>query len=382
MGPEERKSGFIYSSKFEEYGYPPECPFNTGRAGRVRSTLRSMGILTVSGLAREFDAEEAPREVLEKIHTPRYLDALIDASRGIHGIEALQMGIGGPDCPVFKDIYIYSALACGASLRGVELIQSGEVELAFNPSGGFHHAGPELSAGFCYLNDVALACYVLAEQGRRVLYLDIDVHHGDGVQEIFYDRNDVMTISLHESGVTLFPGTGFSHEIGEGRGKGFNVNIPFMPGTFDEIYLYAYREAISPLIRAFDPDVIVFELGADTLAGDPLAHLKLTNNSYVEIIEDLLGCSKPILMTGGGGYNVENTVRAWSLAWSVLSGTDTYLQDLNIGLGGVFMESTDWHGGLRDRQVPVSEGEKAIVIPEVERSVGFIKKNIFPYHGL
>ncbi len=382
MGETERRSAFIYSPRFEEYRYPPECPFNTGRAGKVRNTLRSMGIFTRGALAREFEPEEADREVLEKIHTPRYLDALIDASEGRYGFESLHMGIGGPDCPIFEDMYRYPAMACGASLKGVELLLSGDVELAFNPSGGFHHAGPELAAGFCYLNDVALACYVLAEQGQRVLYLDVDVHHGDGVQHIFYQRDDVLTISLHESGRTLFPGTGFTNETGEGRGKGYSVNLPFIPGTYDEAYLYAYRETIPPLIRAFDPDVIVFELGADTLSGDPLAHLKLTNNAYVEIIENLLGFRKPLLMTGGGGYNVENTVRAWSLAWSVLSGTDEFLQDLNIGLGGVFMESTDWHGGLRDRAVLVSDREKEMVIPAVQEVVDEVKEKIFPYHGI
>ena len=382
MAESERRAAFIYSPELEEFGYPPECPFNTGRAGKVRNTLRSMGILTNGNQAREFQPEAASREELEKIHTPRYLDALIDASQGKYGYESLHMGIGGPDCPIFNDMYDYPALACGAALKGVDLLVSGEVELAFSPAGGFHHAGPELAAGFCYLNDVALGCYKFAELGKKVLYLDVDVHHGDGVQEIFYDRDDVMTISLHESGRTLFPGTGFTNEIGEGRGKGYSVNLPFMPGTYDEVYLYAYREIVPPLIEAYDSDVIVFELGADTLAGDPLAHLKLTNNSYAEIIEDLLGYRKPVLMTGGGGYNVENTVRAWSLAWSVLSGTDAFLQDLNIGLGGVFMESTDWHGGLRDREVPVSDQEKGMVIPAVQEAVEEVKERIFPFHGL
>ncbi len=380
MGAQERKAAFIYSPKLHEYHYPQECPFNTGRAEKVRNTLRSMGILTNGEMAREFEPETADRSDLEKIHRPRYLDALMDAAEGKYGYESLHMGIGSPDCPVFKDIYRYPAMACGASLKGVELILAGEVDLAFNPSGGFHHAGPELAAGFCYMNDVALACYVLAEHGKRVLYLDVDVHHGDGVQDVFYERDDVLTISLHENGRTLFPGTGFIDEIGRGPGEGYSVNLPFIPGTYDDVYLYAFKETVLPLILAYSPDVIVFELGADTLAGDPLAHLKLTNNAYVEIIEDLLRVNKPILMTGGGGYNVENTVRAWALAWSVMSGTDSFLQDLNIGLGGVFMESTDWHGGLRDRTVPVSDQEKSVIIPAVQSVIDEVKARIFPYH--
>src|SRR5210317_1812077 len=147
MGNVEKKAAFIYSLKLKEYSYPPECPFNTGRAGKVRNTLQSMGILTSGEFAREYEPEAAAREMLEKIHTPRYLDALADAANGRYGFESLHMGIGGPDCPIFKDMYRYPALACGASLKGVELLLSGEADLAFNPSGGFHHAGPELAAG-------------------------------------------------------------------------------------------------------------------------------------------------------------------------------------------------------------------------------------------
>jgi acetoin utilization protein AcuC len=228
---------------------------------------------------------------------------------------------------------------------------------------------------------VALACTILAEEGKRVLYLDVDVHHGDGVAYAFYDRCDVMTISLHQNPRTLFPGTGFENEIGTGKGKGYCVNVPLPVGTYDEVYMKAFETIALPLIAVYNPDVIVFELGADALAGDPLAHLCLTNNVYVEVIEHLLSFDKPIVATGGGGYNVSNTVRAWALAWIILTGTGSS-SDMDHAIEGVMLESTAWQGGLRDRALVVSQSQREMVVPVVEATIEAIKANIFPIHKL
>jgi acetoin utilization protein AcuC len=339
-----------------------------------------MGLLSGEGKS-EVVPQAAERVFLKKFHSARYLHALKTAEEGRWDTEALDMGIGTLDCPVFKGMYDYGALATGATLAGVKLIISGEATAAFNPSGGLHHAGPERASGFCYINDVALGCLVLAEAGKRVLYLDVDVHHGDGVADAFYRRNDVMTISFHESGRTLFPGTGFEGEIGAGEGKGYCVNVPLPVGTYDEVYLKAFRSIVAPLMGAYNPDVIVFELGADGLAGDPLAHLHLTNNVYADIVKHLVDFGKPILMTGGGGYHIGNTVRAWALGWSVLCGAETE-EDSNIGAGGVMLESTEWRGGLRDRELSVSKQQRGVVEPAVERVIEAVKGNIFSIHGL
>lgn len=376
-----KKSAFIHSPDLDKYAYPSHCPFNTARAGKTRKTLRSMGLYTGTGRS-EVIPDIAPREIVEQFHTPRYLDALQRAAKGDFDLDSLKMGMGTEETPVFRDMYNYAMLACGASLKGVELILSNQAQLVFNPSGGFHHAQPELAAGFCYINDVALACMELTKANNRVLYLDIDAHHGDGVQNAFYDRSDVMTISFHESGKTLFPGTGFEYEIGAGDGKYYCVNFPLPEGTNDQAYKKAFKAIALPLIRAYDPDVIVFELGADTLAGDPLAHLQLTNNSYADTIYDLLDFDVPILMTGGGGYNIDNTVRAWALAWSVLSGTDIESQHASIGLGGVMLESTDWYGGLRDRQLPVDNQKHQGIMQSINDTIEKIKTTVFPFHGL
>ena len=206
------------------------------------------------------------------------------------------------------------------------------------------------AGGFCYVNDIVLGCMALAKAGKRVVFLDIDVHHSDGVQAAFYQRRDVMTISLHQDGRTLFPGTGSVEEIGEGDGRGFAVNVPLPIGTYDAAYLRAVRKVVLPLLHAYNPDVIVLEAGADTLANDPLANLSLTNNTMADVVGLLLAFGKPILATGGGGYNPDNTARAWALVWAALCGEDAggYM---TAGLGGVLLETTDWSGGLRDRQL-------------------------------
>jgi acetoin utilization protein AcuC len=375
-----RKAIFIYSPELEKYHYPPEHPFNTIRAKKARETINSMGLLSASNV-REVPPAPADRIVLKKFHSARYLHALKSVSKGRWDTEALEMGIGTQDCPVFPGLYNYAALAAGGTLVAAKQILAGDAEIAFNPSGGFHHAGPERAAGFCYINDVALACMALAERAKRVLYLDVDVHHGDGVAYAFYDRSDVMTISFHQDPRTLFPGTGFADEIGTGQGKGYCVNVPLPVGTYDEVYLRAFEAIALPLIKAYNPDVFVFELGADALAGDPLAHLQLTNNVYAEIVHHLLSFNKPVVATGGGGYNVDNTVRAWALAWSIFCGADAG-QHLGQAIGGVLLESTEWQGGLRDRALAVSESQLETVVPAVEATIETIKSTVFPIHGL
>jgi acetoin utilization protein AcuC len=292
------------------------------------------------------------------------------------------MGLGTPDCPIFPGMYEYVTLAAGGTLTAARAILAGEARVAFNPSGGFHHAQPGNAAGFCYVNDIVLAALELREAVPRVLFLDIDVHHCDGVQDAFYARADVMTISMHETGRTLFPGTGGVEETGRGEGLGYTVNIPLPVGTYDAAYLRAFREIVVPLIGAYDPDAILLEIGMDTLAGDPLAHLHLTNNAPAEIVAEVLNFGKPLVATGGGGYNIENTVRGWALCWSVLCGDQSRHDDQMIGMGGVMLENTDWSGGLRDRVLLSDAGRRADVDREIDAAIAAVRRTVFPVHGL
>ncbi|MCX7915421.1 MAG: acetoin utilization protein AcuC [Verrucomicrobiae bacterium] len=335
----------MYSEELAALSYPPDCPFKTSRAVELRRQIRSLGLVV-----RELPARPATRAELERFHRSAYLDELQRAAAGELRVEGLHMGLGTPETPVFRDLWSYAVWAAGASLRGVELLLSGEATVVFNPWGGFHHAMADRASGFCYVNDIVLACDLAAAAGKRVLCLDVDAHHGDGQQTAFYRRRDVLTISLHESGKTLFPWGGFEDEIGEGEGRGFNVNIPVPAETYDEAYLTAFYQAAWPVIRGFHGDLIVLELGMDALAGDPLTHLRLSNNVFAEIVGRLRDLRVPMLVTGGGGYHEQNTVRGWTLAWQVLCGDDGH--DWSAGFGGDFLESSEWIGGLRDRTRP------------------------------
>ncbi len=380
MGHRYGKTILVHSSELERYAYPESCPFKTQRAGLMRRMLESMRGL--SGPDRGETAPEPADEAdLMRLHTRRYLDALRAAEDGRLDVEGLEMGLGTEDTPVFRGLCAYATLACGATLKAAELVESGEAEATFNPSGGFHHAGPERAAGFCYINDVAIACHWLAERGRRVLYLDVDAHHADGVQEAFWTRSDVMTISVHESGKTLFPGTGFEDEIGDGEGRGYCVNAPLPEDTYDEAYLRLFEEAVEPLMKAYDPDVVVLELGMDCLASDPLAHLSLTNNAYAEVVCRVMALDKPIVAVGGGGYHPENTARSWALMWRLLCGDDDQ-SELALGLGGVMLQSADWLAGLRDPASSPTRAQRERVEPAVDAVIENIRARVFPAHGL
>ncbi|MEN8128101.1 MAG: acetoin utilization protein AcuC [Planctomycetota bacterium] len=377
-----KKKLFIHGPELDAFPYPDMCPFKTSRAGEVYKTLESMDLLT-GGEKVVCPPKRATDEDLLKFHSEPYLKALkrIDAGEYEMGMLVMQLGTG--DCPAFEGVYEYAQWAAGATITGARQIIAGKASVAFNPSGGYHHAFDSMAGGFCYVNDVVLGCMELADAGKRVLFLDIDVHHCDGVQAAFYERADVMTISLHQDGRTLFPGTGFTDEIGAGAGEGYCVNLPLPVGMYDEAYLKAFREVAGPLIHAYGPDVIVLEVGADTLQGDPLAGFSLTNNVHVEIINNLLMFGVPILATGGGGYNVENTVRAWSLVWTALCGEQRD-DDLTAGMGGVMLETTEWANGqgLRDRVLIPSEQQKRAVDPIVEDVIKQAQKLVFPIHGI
>ena len=376
----DRKLAFIYAPETEALSYPPECPFKTTRAGLTRRKLISFGLL---GLPDRFEVAPRPatRAELEQFHTAPYLDELQRAAAGELTTAGLHMGLGGMDTPVCPDLFHYGAWACGGALKAADVLLAGQADVAFNLLGGFHHAFAEQAEGFCYLNDVVLACMKLAAAGQRVAYIDIDAHHGDGVQTAFYHRRDVLTVSLHETGKALFPWGGFENEIGDGAGRGFNVNLSLPSDTYDAAFLDGFDRVVLPLLGAYQPDVLVLELGMDTLAGDPLTHLHLTNNVTAEVVKRLLRLQRPILVSGGGGYHVENTVRGWALAWRTFCGEGDE-DDFSLGLGGVMIGCSEWAGGLRDRQLAVTAERRQAVEPELNENIAAVQRLVFPLHGL
>jgi acetoin utilization protein AcuC len=217
---------------------------------------------------------------------------------------------------------VSEGLKVGAALTAARLILTGELQIAFSYSGGLHHALPARASGFCVFNDAAVAIHWLLRQGLRVAYVDIDVHHGDGVQAAFYDTDQVLTISLHQTGHTLFPGTGFPEEIGTGPGRGYSINLPLAPYTGDHVYLWAFRQIVPPIVRQFAPDLLVTQLGIDTHFQDPLAQLALTTQGFLAVITELKTLADEIgawLALGGGGYAVDVVPRAWTLVYGLMT---------------------------------------------------------------
>jgi acetoin utilization protein AcuC len=374
------RAAFIHSEAIERYRYPPDCPFKTERAAMTKNVLSSMGCY-IGDSMMEIPPVALPEEALLAYHTPDYIAALKHASSGELSSQDLFFGLGTDDCPVFSDLFPYACLATGASVTGARLLMDATARYAFNPSGGYHHAKAGIAGGFCYVNDVVLACKELRGAFQKVFCLDLDVHHGNGTQEAFYDDPSVFTVSFHESGKTLFPWGGFENEIGRGAGKGYNVNVPLPPHTDDDTFCAAFREIVPPLIRGYAPGVIVLEIGMDVLSVDPLAHLKMTNNAFADLLPLLMQFELPMLVLGGGGYNPEATARGWALAWCVLCGLETE-SDMSIGMGGVFLGSSEWRSGLRDMHIYTQGDEKRRINEQAEKVVEYLQKNVFPLHGI
>jgi acetoin utilization protein AcuC len=317
----------VYSPDFLAYDHGPQHPLRPVRIMLTRELIAAYGMVD-GETVREIPVRVATEKELRLVHTDRYLDAVRRAGAGEPG-DWWQFGFGPGDNPIFPDMHEASARVAGASLVAAEAVVSGSSEHAFNPAGGLHHAMPERASGFCVYDDPAVAIAWMLEHGvERVAYVDVDVHHGDGPQAIFYEDPRVLTISLHESGEFLFPGTGFVDERGRGDAEGTKVNVPLPPYTSDDSWLEAFREVVPPLVKAFGPDVLVTQLGCDTHHSDPLAHLSLSTRAYREAATILHQLAHDVaggrwMATGGGGYQWARVVpRAWTLYFAEMAGRD------------------------------------------------------------
>ena len=314
-----RQAILIASPELWHHGFAPHHPLKPERLARTMALLRAYGALDAPDV-RVVTPRPASDEELSLFHTSAYIEAVKRLSRGDLTIPSAIYGFGPGDNPIFPRMDDGARLRVGGGLQGAALLLSDACQVAFNLGGGFHHAHPAQASGFCIYNDVAIAIRWLVLQGQRVAYVDIDAHHGDGVQEAFYTTDQVLTISLHQDGRTLFPGTGFVWEIGEGAGEGYSVNLPFLPGTDDEIYLWAFEAIVPPMIHRFRPDVLVTQLGVDTHFRDPLTHLQLTTHGHEALFKALAALSPGRwLATGGGGYDLDVVPRAWTLAFGVMT---------------------------------------------------------------
>ncbi len=305
----------VYGPRSTDYDFGSEHPLTPRRFGPGIDLLRAVG--AEPGLAPEpaSDAE------LRWLHTRPYIDVVKRFSHDPYGFAA-GAGIGdGGDCPPFAEMHEASAAVAGGSIRAVEAILRGDVEHALHPGGGLHHAMPGHASGFCIYNDPALAIARARRDGSRVLYLDFDVHHGDGVEAMFWADPGVLTISVHESGRTLFPGTGGVDEVGEGVAAGTSVNVPLPAGTGEQAWIAALGFVVPELAASFGPDLVVSQHGADSHAWDPLAHLNVTTTAHGRAAQLVDAVAHRFargrwLATGGGGYDAYRVVpRTWALTW-------------------------------------------------------------------
>ncbi|KAI8899727.1 histone deacetylase-like protein 3 [Globomyces pollinis-pini] len=230
-----------------------------------------------------------------------------------------RFNIGVDDCPVFDGLYDFCRYSCGSSIEGARKLSSGVADIAINWSGGLHHAKKFEASGFCYTNDIVLAIMELLRYHPRVIYIDIDVHHGDGVQEAFVQSDRVMTVSYHRYDGLFFPGTGALEEIGHNDGKYYSINVPLHEHIDDAAYSYVFQQTMQPIMDRFRPSAIVLQCGADSLAGDRLGSFNLSIKGHGECVRFMKSFQIPLLVLGGGGYTIRNVARCWTYETSVLT---------------------------------------------------------------
>ena len=365
---------FYFSNDFRLYDMGAGHPLKPERLRMTYELLDAYGLI---GSALEVREPELalPEEVWET-HSRHYLETVQKLDLGKAFPESRRYGFDTGDNPVFPGIYHSSMLYTGASAMAAQAVNDGD-SLAFNISGGLHHAHYDRAAGFCVLNDCAVAVRRLRRKFPRVAYIDIDVHHGDGVQESFYSDSNVMTVSIHEGGRTLFPGTGFVEEIGEGAGEGYSVNVPLAPYTPNEVWISAWREAAMPLLKAFDPEAIFLQMGTDPHWKDPLAHLVLTAQGWLEAVKDIKALGKPIVAVGGGGYNMTTVPRMWTLAIAAL--LEIELPD---EVPAIYPYRRDIPTLTDHDSPPLQEAQARVAALFAEETVEDVKELLFPKFGL
>jgi acetoin utilization protein AcuC len=304
------KPVYVYKGEaLANYGFGQEHPFGTDRHGAFHAELATADLGSAIHYA---DPRRASVDDLALFHTPDYIDHVSRMS--LEGTGFLDQG----DTPAFPGIFNVAADVVGTTLAAVDAVMSNDASRAFVPIAGLHHAARDRAAGFCVFNDCGIAIeYLRAKHGiKRIAYVDIDAHHGDGVYYGFEDDPDLIFADVHEDGRFLYPGTGNANEIGKGRARGTKLNIPMPPGATDEHFAVELPR-IEEHLAAFEPEFIIFQCGADSLKGDPITHLCYSAESHAETAKRLCAladrfCAGRIVGTGGGGYNRANLAQAWT----------------------------------------------------------------------
>jgi acetoin utilization protein AcuC len=382
-----------WDDKLTEYDFGPGHPLAPVRVELTMRLARSLGVLTAPGVAVTAPAPATDAD-LELVHTPPYIAAVRRAGESGLSPELFRFGLGTPDDPVFAGMHEASALVTGATLAAARAVALGSAEHAVNIAGGLHHAMAGHASGFCVYNDPAIAIVALLDQGlERVAYVDIDVHHGDGVQAAFYNDPRVLTISLHENPATLFPGTGRPSETGGPDADGYAVNVALPAGTPDSGWLRAFHAVVPPLLRAFGPQLLVSQHGCDTHWMDPLANLRLTVDGQRAAHAAIHRLAHETadgrwLLTGGGGYELVQAVpRTWTHLLAEASGRPI---DPQTATPDEWRAYTRQRTG-RDAPEHMTEGASGDYVAfesgfepgdAVDQAIIATQRAVFPSHGL
>jgi acetoin utilization protein AcuC len=367
----------LYNEDYLKFDYGPSHPLQVNRLKLTMDLIEAYGLLPPRKGRLEKTRPATKEEVLT-FHTHDYFRILQEANSGHSDFDLSAYGLGPGDNPIFPGILDWACYCAGGALQAGEWVTSGRKRIAFHLAGGMHHAHKNMASGFCYLNDPVLVILYLLSQGKKVAYIDIDAHHGDGVQEAFYGTNKVLTISFHQNGTTLFPSTGFVQEIGTGQGVGYAVNVPLYPWTDDEVFSWAFMEVIPPILEAYAPDVIVTQLGVDTFYNDPLANLSLTTKGFCRAVNFFKGLNLPWVALGGGGYHQVNVARAWTLAWSIMVEEELDQKELPHSFQETIRRLDFHEQWLRSEDFQEDSVKKERAFVDARRAVRAIKDTIYP----
>jgi acetoin utilization protein AcuC len=370
------RTGFVYTEEYYRYDYGPHHPLRISRLKLARDLMEAYGLLRLDNCLYLKTRPATEKELLS-FHRQSYIHALRLASKSSELIDLGRYNLGPGDNPAFPGLFEWSSLTAGATIQCAELLHERKAEIAFNIAGGLHHAHENAASGFCYVNDPVLGILYLLDKGYRVAYVDIDAHHGDGVQWAFYHDNRVLTISFHQHGRSLFPGSGFVNELGEEDGYGYSLNVPLLPHTDDEIFVEVFAALVPEAVDCFKPDILVTQLGVDSFHSDPLANLDLTTNGFLKAVGIIKSLNLPWLALGGGGYNTTNVARAWTLAWAAMNDIE-----LNDHIPENILPALQAHGylgrTLRDAPYASFGHAREKAHEEAMAAITFIKESILP----
>jgi len=316
MASKPKKSvSYFYDGDVGNYYYGAGHPMKPHRIRMTHNLLLNYGLYRKMHIYRP---HKAVFEDMTKYHSDDYvkfLRTIQPENQSEHTKQMTRFNVG-EDCPVFDGLYEFCQLSSGGSIAGAAKLNSGTTEIAINWAGGLHHAKKSEASGFCYINDIVLGILELLKRHERVVYIDIDIHHGDGVEEAFYCTNRVMTVSFHKYG-EYFPGTGDIEDVGADEGKHYALNFPLRDGIDDENYLGIFKPIMQHVMDWYNPGAIVLQCGADSLAGDRLGCFNLSLQGHAGCVEFMKSFNKPLLILGGGGYTIRNVARCWTYETSV-----------------------------------------------------------------